>query len=38
MEVRLQLANLWTVRDGQIIRMDAFSDQAAALEAAGLPE
>jgi ketosteroid isomerase-like protein len=38
MEVRLQLANLWTVRDGQIIRMDAFSDQAAALEAAGLSE
>jgi ketosteroid isomerase-like protein len=38
MEVRLQLANLWTVRDGQIVRMDAFSDQEAALEAVGLSE
>jgi uncharacterized protein len=38
MDVRLQLANLWTVRDGQIVRMDAFSDQEAALEAVGLSE
>src|SRR5919197_765025 len=27
MELRLRLANLWTVRNGQIVRMDAFSDQ-----------
>jgi ketosteroid isomerase-like protein len=36
MEVNRQLANLWTVRGRQIIRMDAFSDHAAAREAAGL--
>jgi ketosteroid isomerase-like protein len=38
MEVRLRLANLWTVRNGQIVRMEAFSDQAKALEAVGLSE
>lgn len=36
MEVRLQLANLWTVRDGQIVRMEAFADQESALETVGL--
>jgi ketosteroid isomerase-like protein len=38
MEVRLDLANLWTVRNRQIVRMDAFSDQERALEALGLSE
>jgi ketosteroid isomerase-like protein len=38
MEVRLDLANLWTVRDGQIVRMDAFADHESALQAAGLSE
>jgi ketosteroid isomerase-like protein len=37
-EVKLPFAHLWTLHDGQVVRMDAFSDQAAALEAAGLPE
>jgi ketosteroid isomerase-like protein len=38
MEVRLELANLWTVRDGQIVKMEAFADQKSALEAVGLSE
>jgi uncharacterized protein len=36
MEVTLDLANLWTVRNRRIVRMDAFMDRAEALEAAGL--
>src|SRR5919204_5019930 len=36
MELRLRLANLWTVRDRKIVRMDAFSDHESALEAVGL--
>jgi ketosteroid isomerase-like protein len=36
MEVRLHLANLWTVRDGRIVGMEAFADQESALEAVGL--
>ena len=35
-EVRLPFAHLWTLRDGQVVRLDAFSDQDRALEAAGL--
>ena len=35
MELRLDLANLWTVRDGKIVRMEAFSDHESALEAIG---
>jgi ketosteroid isomerase-like protein len=38
MEVRLDLANLWTLRNRQIVRMDAFSDQERALEAFGPSE
>jgi ketosteroid isomerase-like protein len=38
MEVRLPLANLWTVRDEQIVRMEAFSDHESALRAVGLSE
>lgn len=37
-EVRLPLAHLWTLRDGLVPRMDAFSDHADALEAVGLSE
>jgi ketosteroid isomerase-like protein len=37
-EVRLPFAHLWTLEKGQVVRMDAFSDQAAALEAVGLRE
>ena len=37
-EVRLPFAHLWTLRNGQVVRMDAFSDQHTALEAAGLSE
>jgi ketosteroid isomerase-like protein len=37
-EVQLPLAQLWTLRDGRAVRMDAYSDQQRALEAAGLSE
>jgi ketosteroid isomerase-like protein len=36
LEMRLHLANLWTVQDGQIVRMEAFADQESALAAVGL--
>jgi ketosteroid isomerase-like protein len=36
MELKLDLANLWTVRDGQIVKMEAFADHERALEAVGL--
>ena len=35
-EVRLSLAHLWTLRNGQVVRMDAFRDHHTALEAGGL--
>jgi ketosteroid isomerase-like protein len=38
MDVRRDLANLWTLRDGQIVRMDAFADHESAIEAVGLSE
>jgi ketosteroid isomerase-like protein len=38
MEMRRRLANLWTVRDGQIVRMEAFADHVSALEAVDLSE
>jgi ketosteroid isomerase-like protein len=38
MEMRRDLANLWTVQHGQIVRMEAFSDRKNALEAAGLTD
>jgi ketosteroid isomerase-like protein len=38
LEVNLQLANLWTVRYGRIVRMDAFADHESGLEAVGLAE
>jgi ketosteroid isomerase-like protein len=37
-EVRLPFAHVWTLRNGQVARMTAFSDQQAALEAVGLRE
>jgi ketosteroid isomerase-like protein len=36
--VMLPFAHLWTLRNGQVVRMDAYSDQQKALEAAGLSE
>jgi ketosteroid isomerase-like protein len=38
MEVRRPLAHLWTLREGRIIRMNAFQDHHQALEAVGLSE
>ena len=35
-EAQRRVAHLWTMRDGQAIRMDAYSDQEDALEAVGL--
>ena len=35
-EVSLAFAHLWTLRNEQVARLDAFSDQAEALEAVGL--
>jgi ketosteroid isomerase-like protein len=37
-EVELPLAHLWTMRDGLAVRMNAFSDQQDALDAAGLSQ
>ena len=37
-ETQLSLAHLWTLRDGQVPRMDAFSNHEKALEAVGLSE
>jgi ketosteroid isomerase-like protein len=37
-EVRRPLAHLWTLRDGKVIRMNAFQDHHRALEAVGLAE
>ena len=35
-EVEMRRANVWTFRDGKVIRMRSFSTREAALEAAGL--
>ena len=35
-EVMLEMGHVWTVRDGLIVRMDAFADPQKALEAVGL--
>jgi ketosteroid isomerase-like protein len=37
-ELELELPNVYTLRDGLIIRIDGFTDRAEALEAAGLSE
>lgn len=37
-KVRLSLAHLWTLRNGQAVRVDAFSDQQEALEAVRLAD
>ena len=37
-EATLPFAHLWTLRGGVVVRMDAFSDQRKALEAAGLSD
>jgi ketosteroid isomerase-like protein len=37
-EVRLPFAHLWTLRDGLVVRMDAYSGHEQALEAVGLSE
>jgi ketosteroid isomerase-like protein len=37
-EVVMPLAHVWTLRGGQIARMDAYADRAAALKAVGLEE
>jgi hypothetical protein len=37
-EVSIPFAHLWTARSGQVVRMEAFSDQKKGLEAVGLSE
>jgi ketosteroid isomerase-like protein len=37
-ELELELPNLYTFRDGLILRIDGFTDRAEALQAAGLAE
>ena len=37
-EVVMPLAHIWTLRGGQITRMDAYREQAQALAAVGLAE
>ena len=34
----MPLAHIWTLRDGQIARMDAYADHGEALKAVGLAE
>ena len=36
--VEMHFSNLWTVRDGRLVACTSYSDQAEALEAAGLRE
>jgi ketosteroid isomerase-like protein len=36
MPVEMYFAQVWTLRDGKVSRMDMYSDRAEALEAAGL--
>lgn len=38
LEVRRQFGNIWTFRDGLVVRIRAFADWPATLEAAGLRE
>jgi ketosteroid isomerase-like protein len=35
-EVEASIGNIWSIRDGRIVRFDAYLDRAEALEAAGL--
>jgi ketosteroid isomerase-like protein len=37
-ELELELPNVYTFRDGLIVRIDGFTDKAEAFEAAGLPQ
>ena len=37
-EVNLEMAHVWTLRGGLVVRMDAYADRGEALEAAGLEE
>ncbi len=37
-EVRTSGVDIWTLRDGRFLRLEAYLDRAAGLEAAGLPE
>jgi ketosteroid isomerase-like protein len=37
-EVKLSLAHLWTIRDGQGVRLDSYADQEQARKAVGLRE
>jgi ketosteroid isomerase-like protein len=37
-EVNMEVFQLWTFRDGKVIRGQGFFDREEALEAAGLPE
>ena len=37
-ELELELPNLYTFRDGLVVRIDGFTDRAEALRAAGLAE
>ena len=36
-EIDLRLGHLWTIRDGKVVRGQAFAERERALEAAGLP-
>jgi ketosteroid isomerase-like protein len=38
LEVRGRVAALWTVRDGKVARLDAYTTQAEALKAVGLED
>ena len=37
-EAELELANIFTLRDGEIVRLELYRDRANALEAAGMQE
>jgi ketosteroid isomerase-like protein len=37
-EVDRRTTQVWTFRDGRVVRMETFMDRALALEAAGLPK
>jgi ketosteroid isomerase-like protein len=37
-EISQDLTHVWTLRDGRVVRLNAYSTKAEALEAVGLPE
>jgi ketosteroid isomerase-like protein len=37
-ETNVETASVWTIREGKVLRLEAYLDRASALEAAGLQQ